>query len=52
MATFAPPALEERTPIRSFRDLKVWEQAFRLALDVHRLTENLPGQAPPANEAG
>jgi four helix bundle protein len=52
MATFAPPATEEKKPIRTFRDLKVWEKAFQLALDVHRLTEQFPGQAPPGLPQG
>lgn len=48
MATFAPPATEDRKPIRTFRDLKVWEKAFNLAVDVHRLTTGFPRETPPA----
>jgi four helix bundle protein len=52
MATFAPPATDDRKPIRSFRDLKVWEKAYRLAVDIHRLTRSLPEDAPPALRGG
>ena len=31
-----------RTPIRSYRDLEVWQLAMDLALDVYRLTEAFP----------
>ncbi|MFQ5767069.1 MAG: four helix bundle protein [Acidobacteriota bacterium] len=46
MATMASPSTEERKPIRSFRDLKVWEKAFHLAVDIHRLTGTLSSQVP------
>mgnify|MGYP001210572917 CR=1 FL=1 len=28
--------------IRSYRDLKAWQHSFRLALEVHRVTESFP----------
>ena len=52
MATFAPPASEDRKPIRTFRDLKVWEKAFNLAVDVHRLTIGFPRETPQALRQG
>ena len=52
MATFAAPAVEDRKPIRTFRDLKVWEKAFQLAVDVHRLTQSFPPSAPEALRRG
>lgn len=52
MPTFAAPAAEDRKPIRTFRDLKVWEKAFQLAVDVHRLTRAFPPSAPEALRRG
>lgn len=52
MATFAPPATEERKPIRTFRDLKVWEKAFNLAVDIHRMTNGFPEETPQALRQG
>ncbi len=52
MATFAPPATEDRKPIRTFRDLKVWEKAFNLAVDIHRLTTGFPLETPQALRQG
>ena len=52
MATFSPPTTEDRRPIRTFRDLKVWEKAFQLAVDIHHLAGNLPGEAPDALRRG
>jgi len=52
MATFAPPASDDRKPIRTFRDLKVWEKAFNLAVDVHRLTTSFPMETPRALRQG
>ena len=52
MPTFAPPATEDRKPIRTFRDLKVWEKAFNLAVDVHRLTTSFPKETPQALRRG
>lgn len=48
MATFAAPAVADRKPIRTFRDLKVWEKAFQLAVDIHRLTQDFPSSTPEA----
>lgn len=42
-----PSAADEKRTIRSFRDLHVWQKAFQLALDVHRLAE-----ATPSNGSG
>jgi four helix bundle protein len=52
MASFASPAVEDRKPIRTFRDLKVWEKAFQLAADIHRLTKDFPPTAPDALRTG
>jgi four helix bundle protein len=52
MATYAPPATEDRKPIRTFRDLKVWEKAFNLAVDIHRLTTAFPLETPQALRQG
>jgi four helix bundle protein len=53
MATMVSPlAADDRKPIRSFRDLKVWEKAFQLAVDVHRVTAIFPTQAPPGLPIG
>jgi len=52
MATFAAPAADDRKPIRTFRDLKVWEKAFQLAVDVHRLTRGFPPSTPEALRRG
>jgi four helix bundle protein len=52
MATFAPPVAAEKKPIRSFRDLKVWEKAFLLSVDVHRLAGQFPAHAPDALHQG
>ena len=52
MATHFAPPHEDKKPIRSFRDLKVWEKAFRLAVDIHRLTTDLPPGVPAALPRG
>lgn len=52
IATHCATAPRDKKPIRSFRDLKVWEKAFRLAVDVHRLTEGLPTHVPVALPRG
>ena len=52
MATYAPPATDDKKPIRSFRDLKVWEKAFWLAVDVHRLTERFAADIPAGLPSG
>ena len=52
MATFAPARADEKKPIRSFRDLKVWEKAFNLAVDVHRLTEETASPHAPSLDRG
>ncbi len=31
------------TPIRTFKDLLVWQKAMDLSVEVYRLTENYPG---------
>ncbi len=52
MATYAPPSPVEKKPIRSFRDLKVWEKAFLLSVDVHRLAGQVSPSAPGGLHAG
>ena len=49
LRTIAP---QDNKTIRSFRDLKVWEKAFGLAVDVHRATSNLPATVPPTLARG
>ena len=34
--------MTERTPVRTYRDLKAWQKAFDLCADVYRLTRRFP----------
>ncbi|MPZ18573.1 MAG: four helix bundle protein [Luteitalea sp.] len=34
----------QRAAIRTFKDLVVWQKAFRLAVDVHQLTKDFPAE--------
>jgi len=34
--------LKKRIEMRDFRELKVWEKAHRLTLQVYRITKNFP----------
>ena len=34
--------MEERTPVRSFEDLEVFQKAYRLSLEIHRTSLGLP----------
>lgn len=52
MATHCAPPVSEKKPIRSFRDLKVWEKAFTLAIDIHRMTRTLSEDTPSALPIG
>ena len=52
MSTHCAVPPQDKKPIRSFRDLKVWEKAFGLAVDVHRVTSDLPVEMPPALARG
>ena len=36
------PTPERRDKMRDFRELKVWQKAHQLALDVYRQTRNFP----------
>ena len=36
--------MEHRTPISSYRDLKVWQKGMDLVIESYRLTEKLPRQ--------
>ncbi|MFQ5670222.1 MAG: four helix bundle protein [Acidobacteriota bacterium] len=46
MASVSAPPVECKKPIRTFRDLKVWEKAFHLARDIHRLADRFTSSAP------
>ena len=48
----SPGTSDERRSIRTFRDLKVWEKAFHLTLDIHRRTAALPAEAAPGLGGG
>jgi four helix bundle protein len=52
MTTQLEARIDDRKPVRSFRDLKVWEKAFHLTVDVHRLTEGFPEEAPSGLSGG
>ncbi len=52
MATFTSPPTEDRRPIRTFRDLKVWEKAFQLAVDVHQWAAGMTAHAPDSLRHG
>ena len=34
--------MEERTPVRSFEDLEVFQKAYRLSLEIHRTSLGFP----------
>ena len=52
MATFTATPTEDRRPIRTFRDLKVWEKAFQLAADIHRWAAGMTAPAPDSLRHG